>query len=137
VTLATITIWEYYNHLKTEGNYRIRELDRKHKIGFSVAIGMTLFDSAFDLQGFNQVIYGKSVFFPTGLTTAALADYILTAGLVMLMCTAFEPMNSHLFGPLSRLASLIPGYDAGPGDMGGDVGDDMGGDMGGGSPYAM
>lgn len=142
VTLATITIWEYYNHLRSEGNYRVRELDRKHKIGFAVALGMTIFDSAFDLQGFNQVIYGKSVFFPTGLTTPALADYILTAGLVMLMCTAFEPMNSHLFGPLSRLAAMIPGYDAGPGDVGGDVGDvngdgldDMGG--AGGQPWAM
>ncbi len=125
VTLATMTVWEYYNHLRMEGSYKVRDLDRKHQIGFMVALGLTIFDSVYDLKGFNQVIYNQSALIPQHLPPGGLGQFFLTAGLVMLMCTAFEPMNSHLFGPLTRLASILPGYD-----------DGGGGDMGGGDPFA-
>ncbi len=131
VTLLGMVVWEYWNHIRTEGGYKLKDLDAKHKGIFLGAIGVTIFDSVFDLQGFNQVIFNQSSMIPQNLPPGAIEQFFLTAGLVLLMCTAFEPMNSHLFGPLSRLASMIPGYDEGPDENAG-AGDDMGGDAGGG-----
>ena len=114
VTLGGMVVWEYWNHLH-ENNFRLKTLDRRHKMIFLGAIAISAFDSVFDLQGFNQVLFNQSSFIPKGLPPGAIEQYFLTVGVVLLMTTAFEPLNSHLFAPLARLAASLPGA----GGMGG------------------
>lgn len=126
VTLLAIVVWEYYNHLRREGGgaYTIRTLDRKHQAVFLGAVTVVVVDSLFDLMGFNQVVYGEGTLFPTDI--AQTAPFFLTAGLVMLMVTCFEPLNSDLFMPLTRLAHSWADSGGGGGG-GGDDGFDAGG----------
>lgn len=101
ITAVTVAVWEYYNHLNKEG-YPLKDLDRFHQLMFLGALTLTIGDSAVDLMGFNQTIFGSS--FP--LEADRTLPVFLTAGLVMLMCTAAEPMISDLFSPLATVGLI-------------------------------
>lgn len=138
VTLATLALWRYYTHLRVEGNYKLSEMDRFHQFMFLGAVALSGIDSAYDLRGFNEAVYHQAGFVPQGLPSGGIQQWALTAGIVMLMCTAFAPMYSHLFGPVGVVAARIPGYDMGWGSLPIPVMPDMGGGgpvLGGESPF--
>ncbi len=120
ITAAGMMIWESYNHLRKEG-YKLKDLDRTFKFTFYGALAVTLFDSVLDLIGFNKIIFGSAWPSDVGMTL----PFILTAGLVMLLCTTFEALNSDLFLPLASFAHSVVGMpddgfdDDGMGDPGG------------------
>lgn len=113
ITVATMMVWERYFTLREEG-YKVMafkaeskhmQLNRKYRLIFMGAIGITLADSIGDLKGFNQLIFGDNAgFIPYDWRLAV--PFLLTAGLVLTMTTAFEPMNSQLFSPLVALSHI-------------------------------
>ena len=107
ITLMAIMAWEYYNHLREEGNYKLKDLDVKHKAVFLGALIIVVIDSFFDLMGFNRIIFGVAS--PLPPTAQVAVPFLLTAGLVMLMTTTFEPLNAHLFAPLARMGAISDG----------------------------
>lgn len=150
ITAATMTVWEYYTHLRERGykvvatkqEHKAMQLDRLHRVVFMVAIGATFGDSVGDLAGFNQLIFGTHA----GLVPddwRLVVPFLLTAGLVLTMTTAFEPMNSDLFGPIVSLAHRLPGGGdggfagggPGPGDFGGPAPGGFGDPGFGGGPF--
>ena len=110
VTILTLMLWRYYNDLHVEGGYKILQLDRTHQFMFFAAVAMSTIDSAYDLKGFNEAVYHQSGWVPQNLPAGGIQQWMLTAGIVMLICTAFAPMYSQLFGPVAMAAALIPGY---------------------------
>ncbi len=129
VTTGTLALWRYYDHLRTAGGHKIKDLDRPHQLMFAGAIVASAVDSYFDLRGFNEAVYHQAASIPQNLPPGGFQQWLLTAGIVMLICTAFAPMYSHLFGPIARVAAAIPGYNSMP-----DIGSGEP-DFGGGDPF--
>jgi hypothetical protein len=135
VTGLGIFLWEYYSHLQRHpsGKYAFNKLNRTNQWMFIAAIGIVIVDSGFDLVGFNQALYGQATILPPN--AGLLLPYLLTTGLILCVCTMFEPLNSDLFGPLARLARQ-QAKSHGGGDLGGfgDIGMGGSGGFGGSMP---
>jgi hypothetical protein len=103
ITLVGIVGWEYWNHLVQEGKYKLKNLDRKHQGIFVAIMLVTIVDSVGDQAGMNQILFGRS--WPQQSTMGNMTSFLVTSALVMLMCTFFEPLNSHVIMDLvSRVA---------------------------------
>lgn len=109
ITLGGIAVWEYFNHLRKVGGYKISDLSAPLKRIAFFAFAITIVDSVFDLRGFNEALFGEVTFLPPmdGLSGP------LTAVVVLLMCTACEPMVSDIFAPLAKL-NILPNNGGGP-----------------------
>lgn len=145
ITLVGIVGWEYWNHLTTEGGYKLKTLDQKHKMIFAAIILVTAVDSIGDQAGMNQILFGRS--WPQESGLGNIASFLLTSALVMMMCTFFEPLNSHVImdlvskvgirAPRSSMAGGLNGLDPLGGMSGMDAFGGGMGPMGPGGPMGM
>lgn len=112
VTLVTMMAWEYYAHLRDRG-YQVQKLDQTHRVAFAVALLGVFGDSLGDLSGFNNLIFGEATLWPTQLDMVG--PFVLTAGLVILMTSMFEPMFTDVFSQVGKLVDQIPTFGGEPG----------------------
>jgi hypothetical protein len=110
VTIFGIALWEYFNHIRVVGGHAFKDLSTKLRLLGIGAIAVTVIDGYFDLVGFNEALFGQATALPPMEGLAAL----LTAALVMIMCTASEPMIGDIFAPLGAMGMLQSPGGGGP-----------------------